>query len=105
MRVTRSVSPQCGQNGPLGQIRASNDARAASSSWKIGLLRWGMVEDISALVTYQGFKELDERRARSPWLGDAICRSLGLGLLTEGVRAAGRAAFQLRLGRLCVLVV
>lgn len=64
-----------------------------------------MVDDASAWATYSGVREMDEQQARAPWLGDAVCRSLGLGLLTEGVRSAGRAACQLRFGRLCVLVV
>src|SRR3546814_3298697 len=34
-----SALPQCGQTGPLGHNRPSKCSRAASSSWKIGLVR------------------------------------------------------------------
>ena len=56
-------------------------------------------------VDREVISEMSARDARSHFLADRVCRALGIGLLSEGLRRSGRFAGQLKVGPLTILCV
>ena len=56
-------------------------------------------------VDREVISEMSAQDARSHLLADRVCRALGIGLLSEGVRRSGRFAGQLKVGPLTILCV
>ena len=56
-------------------------------------------------VDREVISEMSAQDARSHLLADRVCRALGIGLLSEGLRRLGLWAGQLQVGRLSILFV
>src|SRR5271154_2220239 len=70
--LTLPMTPQCGQNAPLGQREASMTLRASSSSVKAGLLRSnsgisGLQNSISTLLLW--FSQVHNRQSFGGFVG------------------------------------